>query len=151
MNPINPCLVPWWPDAVLQPLKENRWRVLPGFRNAESEPITGASVFYNSYERFTLTSGSLFRSVLPTLHATKAPVIDRYVYMWPFGVKPKDLATYQPHGAANWDKIPRKEMYLSLAPLRNCEPPPVMNVYVWTTAWNVLKVFGGRAGLLFTS
>ena len=152
----SPCLIPWWPDAVLQPLAENDWRILPAFRRADSEPVLGALVFYNSYERVEDTTGSLFRSVLPSLKATKAAVHDRYVYFWPFGegdaLRRGGLeGVYEPRGAANWDKLPRKEMFLTMANGRDCGTPPDLNIYVWSTGWNVLKVFGGRAGLLFTN
>jgi hypothetical protein len=149
----NPCRVPWWPDADLTPTASTDWRILPAFRKADSEPIAGAAVFYNSYERFEIKGAALFRTLLPTKVATKVAVHDRYVYMWPFGygygVDREDV--YRPAGAANWDKIPRKEMYLSMAAGRGCSQHPNMNVYVWTTNWNVLKVFGGRAGLLFST
>jgi hypothetical protein len=151
LNWINPCTIPWWPDAELTPKAENDWRVLPAFRTANSEPITGAAVFYNSYERFELKGAALFRSLLPTLRAKKAAVHDRYVYMWPFGFAEERDDVMKPAGAANWDKIPRKEMYLSMAEGVACGERPNMNVYVWTTNWNVLKVFGGRAGLLFSN
>jgi hypothetical protein len=47
-------------------------------------------------------------------------------------------------------------MFFTMAPSRECDSvygysPPDMTVYVWTTNWNVLKVYGGRAGLLYTS
>ncbi len=148
---VNPCTVPWWPDAELTPLAANDWRVLPAFRTADSEPITGAAVYYNSYERFEIKGPALFRALLPTQKATKAAVHDRYVYMWPFGYGAEREDVYRPAGVANWDKIPRKEMYISMADGPACTQHPNMNVYVWTTNWNILKVFGGRAGLLFSN
>ena len=147
----NPCFVPWWPDADLTPTAANGWQVLPAFRTVDSEPIVGASVFYNSYERFEIKGPALFRTLLPTKAATKVAVHNRYVYMWPFGMGPEREDVYRPAGAANWDKIPRKEMYLSMASGPACTQHPNMNIYVWTTNWNVLKVFGGRAGLLFST
>lgn len=147
----NPCRIPWWPDADLTPTVANDWRVLPAFRDADSEPIRGAAVFYNSYERFEIEGPALFRTLLPTKAATKVAVHNRYVYMWPFGYGQDREDIYQPAGAANWDKIPRKEMYISMAAGRACTQHPNMNVYVWTTNWNVLKVFGGRAGMLFSN
>ncbi len=150
-NPPSPCLIPWWPDAVLTPTASNTWQILPAFRTSESEPIVGASLYYNSYERFSLQGAALFRSVLPSQVATKAAVHDRFVYMWPFGERRERQDVYQPAGETNWDKLPRKEMFLQMAAGPACSTPPNLNVYVWTTTWNVLKVFGGRAGLLFTN
>jgi hypothetical protein len=149
---INPCTIPWWPNAELTPTAANDWRVLPAFRDANSEPIVGAAVFYNSYERFELEGPALFRSLLPTQKAEKAAVHNRYVYMWSFGNQSTNREDiFRPTGAANWDKIPRKEMYISLAPGPACTQHPNLNIYVWTTNYNVLKVFGGRAGLLFSN
>lgn len=156
VNPPNPTAIPWWPDAVLQPEAANDWKILPAFRNADSEPITGASLYYNSYERFVLTGGSLFRSLIPTQKATKAAVHDRYVYMWSFGMEEPRRDMFEPRGAANWDKLPRKEMFFTMSSSRECDSlngyaPPDMTLYIWTTNWNVLKVYGGRAGLLYTN
>jgi hypothetical protein len=149
---VNPCTIPWWPDAELTPMASNNWRVLPAFRTVDSEPIVGAAVFYNSYERFEIKGAALFRALLPIKHATKTAVHDRYVYMWPFGAAVQEREdVYRPTGAANWDKLPRKEMYLSMAAGPACTQHPNMNVYVWTTNWNILKVFGGRAGMLFSN
>jgi hypothetical protein len=154
LNPANPCLVPWWPDADLTPTAANGWRILPAFRSAASEPIQGASLFYGSLERFQLTGAAVFRSLLPSRVAKKAAVHNRYVYMWPFGAGEsaiEDEDVFRPTGVANWDKIPRKEMFLTMSAGADCSSPPNMNVFVWTTNWNILKVFGGRAGLLFSS
>lgn len=156
VNPFNPTTIPWWPDAVLQPNPVNDWKILPAFRDADSEPITAVSLYYNSYERFLLTGGSLFRSVIPTQKATKAAVHNRYIYMWSFGMEETRRDMFEPRGAANWDKLPRKEMFFTMAPSRDCSSadgytPPDMMIYVWTTNWNILKVYGGRAGLLYTN
>jgi hypothetical protein len=149
-NPENPTQIPWWPNAVLQPTVTNRWRILPAFRDARSEPMLGASLLYNSYERFEQDGApSLFRALIPTQKATKAAVHDRYVYQWHFGLPITASDLFEPRGVANWDKIPRKEMRFTMAAERGCAKPPAMTVYIWTTSWNILKVFGGRAALLF--
>lgn len=151
-NPVNPTTLPWWPNAELQPTVTNRWRILPAFRDARSEPMVGATLLYNSYERFEFKGmPSLFRALIPTQKATKSAVHDRYVYQWHFGLPMAGARgdVYEPRGAANWDKIPRREMYFTLAPERGCAAPPDMTAYIWTTSWNMLKVFGGRAGMLF--
>jgi hypothetical protein len=90
------------------------------------------------------------------MHAVKASVHDRYVYMWPFGVHEAETqdarrTLFEPQGLANWDKIPRKEFYITMANEQGCGVPPKMNVYAWTTVWNVFKVYGGRGGFLFTN
>lgn len=159
LGPVNPCSVPWWPDAVLTPSVSNKWSLLPAFRTADSEPMSNVALFYNSYERFIHEGPSLFRTLLPTVHATKAPLFDRYVYMWPFGYGEgqrvsavnREGDAYAPRGETNWDKIPRKEMFFTMTTERNCGTRPNMNLYVWTTVWNVFKIYAGRGGMLFTN
>ena len=149
-------VAPWWPDAQLTLTSENDWLVLPAFRNAFSEPLAGATLLYSGEERFDQDGGSFFRTLVPSLHYKKAAVHDRYVYAWSFGLRPSLQGdetlvgeAYAPRGAANWDLIPKKELYLRLNSARGGGTPPTMNAYVWTTTWNVMKVFGGRAGMLF--
>jgi len=72
------------------------------------------------------------------------------VYAYHFGQKEERLR-YEPSGAANWDKIPRKEIFLTLNRGRSNTATPNMNIYVYTTIWNVFKVFGGRGGMLFSN
>ena len=154
---VNAVKEPWWPDAIL-PLSETRdYKVLPGFRNAFSEPLSGATLLYGNQERFDLDGPSMFRAFIPSLHYRKGPAINRYIYAYSFGIKnsmrgyeDKMFGTpYSPKGVANWDKLPKRELYLRLAYGRNNTTPPNLNIYTYTTSFNVLKVFGGRAGLLF--
>jgi hypothetical protein len=148
----NPCLTPWFPDASLVPSPDKAWCIRPGFQTSYSEPLEGATLMYNSYERCVHEGGSFYRGIVPAMHYTKPAVINRYIYAYSFGVRPEGGAfAYEPTGVANWDKIPRKEMYLRLANGRRGTSPPNMNIYMYITIWNVFKVFGGRGGMLFTN
>ena len=149
-GPANPCLTPWWPDAQLIPTKANNWQIVPAFQSSYSEPLAGATLLYNSYERFVQEGGSYFRGIVPAMSYVKPAVHNRYIYAYHFGQKEERLK-YGPSGVANWDKIPRKELYLTLNRGRLCSTPPNMNIYVYTTIWNVFKVFGGRGGMLFSN
>ena len=148
--PVNPCTIPWWPNAILLPDQANNWQIQPGFYNAYSEPLAGAALHYNSYERFVHEGGSFFRSVIPSQYFVKEACIDRYIYAYAFGHK-NDRLEYEPKGAANWDKIARKELYLTLNNARGGGPPPNLNVYAYVTIWNIFKVYGGRGGMLFSN
>ena len=141
-------LLPWWPDAQIVPTAAQRWQIVPAFAGSASEPVAGAMLFYNSYERFIHEGGSFFRGLVPALYYTKSAVHNRYVYAYSFGVR---AAATDPQGAANWDKIARKELYVTMARGRGGVTPPAMNLYVYVTVWNVFKVYGGRGSLLFTS
>jgi hypothetical protein len=140
-QPLNPCLVPWWPDVVL-PSAETQWILKPAFQTAYSEAFESASLLYSSYERFQ-HDGAFFRSVVPSLFYAKSALYDRYIYAYSFGQKATDNI---PRGAANWDKIAKKELYITLK-----TGSPNLNLYVYVTIWNIFKVYGGRGSMLFTN
>lgn len=146
----NPTQIPWWPDAIFQPVPVEAWQLQPAFRKAYSEPLQAAALHYNSYERFVHEGGSFFRSIIPAQYFTKSAMLDRYIYAYAFGLKNKPRE-YEPKGAANWDKIQRKELYITLNSSRGGGVPPNMNIYVYITSWNIFKVYGGRGGLLFSN
>jgi len=146
----NICNIPWWSDAQLEPSEDTHWAVVPAFQNAYSEPLHGATLLYNSYERYIHEGGSFFRSVIPALYYEKTAIRNRYIYAYNFGQRGERLK-YGATGAANWDKIPRKELFLTLNRGRGGIAPPNMNLYIYTTIWNVFKVFGGRGGMLFSN
>jgi Major capsid protein N-terminus/Large eukaryotic DNA virus major capsid protein len=148
--PPNPTSIPWWPDAILLPTQENDWQLQPGFINSYSEPLAGAALHYNSYERFVHEGGSFFRSIIPSQYFVKEAAINRYIYAYAFGQK-NDRLEYTPKGTANWDKIARKELYLTLNKSRGGGAPPNLNVYAYVTIWNIFKVYGGRGGMLFSN
>lgn len=145
----NPSSIPWWPDAYLLPTEQQNWHIVPAFRQSYSEPIQATTLMYNSYERFVHDGGSFFRSYVPLNSYEKSAVHDRYVYAYSFGQK-VTRGEYGPSGTANWDKIPRKELYVTMSKGRS-GPPPNMNLYVYVTIWNVFKVYGGRGGMLFSN
>jgi len=145
-----PSVTPWWPDATPIPLEENKWQIIPAFREAYSEPIESATLLYNGIERFVHEGASVFRGVIPALQYVKAPVYNRYIYVYNFG-NVEEVRRSVPQGMANWDKIQRKDMYITMNRGRSRTPPPNMNVYAYVTIWNVFKVFGGRGGMLFTN
>lgn len=146
----NPCLIPWWSDAQPVPSAETGWQVVPAFQQSYSEPIQGATLLYNGIERFVHEGASFFRGLIPALKYVKSAIYNRYVYAYSFGMKEERLL-YEVKGAANWDKIKRKELFINLNRGRNLTAPPNLNLYVYITVWNIFKVYGGRGGMLFTS
>jgi hypothetical protein len=142
---------PWWPDAILKEDGQSK----PAFRNAYSEPIQGARLTLSNITRFAhLESPSMFRSLIPILHYRKAPLFNRYIYAYPFGLAPgasddQELGSCaNPRGYSNWDKLPKKELHLTMNPDSN-KNYPNMNIYVYVTIYNVFRVFGGRGVMLF--
>jgi hypothetical protein len=148
--PETPCTTPWWPDASIVPSPAANWQIIPAFQQAYSEPLEGASLYYSGIERFVQEGGSFFRGVVPARSYVKSAVYNRYVYAYSFELKP-ERGKYTPTGTANWDKIAKKELYLTFQRGRRNTAPPPYNVYMYYTIWNVFKVFGGRGGMLFTS
>jgi hypothetical protein len=146
----NPCQIPWWPDAQPIPSQATNWQVVPAFQQSYSEPIQGASLLYNNIDRFVHDGASYFRGLVPALSYVKSAIYNRYVYAYNFGQKEERLL-YEVKGAANWDKIQRKELYVTMNRGINFTSPPNMNLMVYITVWNVFKVFGGRGGMLFTN
>ena len=146
----NPCLVPWWPDAIQVPSAATNWQIVPAFQQSYSEPIIGASLYYNGIERVSMEGGSYYRGLVPAQSYVKSAIYNRYVYAYHFGMKEERLM-YEVKGAANWDKIQRKELYITMNKGVNLTDPPNMNLYVYVTLWNVFKVYGGRGGMLFTN
>ena len=124
------------------------------FQYAFSEPLADVALYYNGTQRFKHTTPALFRTLLPLLHYRKAPHFWRYIYVYPFSHGPgcwddKELGNpYQPKGLANFDKLSRKEITFTMQPDRFGKYP-LLHLYLWTTTWNVLRIYGGRAAMLF--
>lgn len=142
---------PWWPDAILTQDGQSK----PAFRNAYSEPIQGVQFTLSNIMRFNhQESPSLFRSLIPLLHYRKAPLYNRYIYVYPFGLAPgasddKELGSCaNPRGYSNWDKLPKKELHLFMNPDSN-KNYPNMNIYAYVTIYNIFRVYGGRGVMLF--
>ena len=146
----SPCSIPWWPDAQPVPTAANNWQSVPGFQTSYSEPLEGATLLYNAYDRFVHEGASYFRGLVPAQYYTKSALYNRYVYAYSFGLR-GDSTTSEPTGAANWDKLGRKEFYITLNNSRLGAAPPNLNIYVYATIWNVFKVFGGRGAMLFSN
>jgi len=143
--------IPWWPDAVVTTSDQAK----PAFRTAYSEPIRGAQLSFSNLIRFQHNqSPSLFRSLLPILHYRKAPLFNRYLYVYPFGLAPgasddSSLGpSYNPRGTSNFDKLPKKELQITMNPDIYGNQFN-LNVYSYITFWNVFRVFGGRGVMLF--
>ena len=143
--------IPWWPDAILTTSDQAQ----PGFRTAYSEPIRGAKLSFGNVTRFEhLNSPSLFRSILPILHYRKAPLFNRYIYVYPFSLAPgasddKSLGpSYNPRGFSNFDKLPKKELQIEMIPDRTGSFLD-LTLYAYVTIYNVFRVFGGRGVMLF--
>lgn len=145
--------MPWWPDAV--GLREDRpsFTLRPAYALSDSEPLAGYALEYQgSLVRFRTEGGALFRSVVPSQEMRKAPWHHRYYYHFPMGIHNGSTPISQPFGEANLDKIPTRELVLRFrnpyGTLTNLETKRCV-VYAYAECYNMLRVYGGRAGLLF--
>lgn len=122
-----PSEIPWWPDVRAPDWDYGDGYLRPGFSDRRSDPIAAATLWYRGTRRFEHEGPSFFRSLLPALNCRRTPLIDRYVYRYDFGFWPTgglaealDLTRDEVRGFANWDKIPNKELALTMN-LEDCE------------------------------
>ena len=140
----------WWPNA--QGLTSQQPGFLePAFALSDSEPLSGVGLLYQgSLVRLRTQTPALFRSILPSWEQKKSPWVNRYLYNWSFGLYNGYTPWSRPKGEANLDKITRRELVLEFNSSRNSYSTyPNYVVYVWAATYNILRVYGGRAGLMF--
>jgi hypothetical protein len=114
--------VPWWPNARLPDWDYGDGYIRPGFADRRSDPVTAATLWIRGKRRFELEGPSFFRSLIPALGCRRCPLIDRYIYRYDFGFWPTGgleealhLPQDQVRGFANWDRLPQKELELTLS------------------------------------
>jgi len=144
---------PWWPDA--QGLYGNAPSLFlrAGFQLSDSEPLIGYELDYEgSLVRFRTQGPALFRSILPSYEQQKTPWVNRYYYNFPMGIQNGFTPFSRPQGEANLDKIVNRDLVLQIRPVRGNTGGVVVDryvVYVYAETYNILRVYGGRAGLMF--
>jgi hypothetical protein len=142
----------WWPDA--HGLNTQSYQELvPAFSERDSEPFASVSLIYEGkLSRYSSSSPSVFRSLISSYEQRKSPWVNRYMYNMTFGFQnglyPPSVVT----GEANLDKIEKLELQVQMQPFKGSQNPtnvPRYLIYVFAETYNVLRVYGGRAGLLF--
>lgn len=140
----------WWPDARGLGTKNP---LIPAYSVLDSEPISSISLIYEgSLVRYATDMPALFRSILPGMEQRKTPWHNKYYYHIPFGTQNDQYGITNGTGHANLDKIRRVELDLTFKPFRGSLQPtdvPQYTLYVWAETYGLLRVYGGRAGLLF--
>jgi hypothetical protein len=113
--------IPWWPDAVIPDWDYGDGYVRPAFADRLSEPFTAATLWTRGLRRFEHEGLSLLRSLAPALGCRRTPLIDRYIYRYDFGFWPTggladalNRKMDEVRGFSNWDRLPNKELVLSL-------------------------------------
>ena len=114
--------IPWWPDARIPNWDYGDGYVRPAFELRRSDPIQGMALNTRGVARFDHDGPSLFRSLIPALGCRRTPLVDRYIYRYDFGFWPTGglaetaaLPADEVRGAANWDRLPQKELVVRMA------------------------------------
>jgi hypothetical protein len=142
----------WWPDA--QGLSTKSFaRLIPAYSTLDSEPISSLSLVYEGFlVRYATDMPALFRSILPGMEQRKTPWHNKYLYHIPFGTQHEQFGITNAMGHANLDKIQRVELNMTFKPFRGSlrvTDVPSYTIYCWAETYGLLRVYGGRAGLLF--
>ena len=145
-------IAPWWPDASgLNPL--NFEYLIPAFSTRQSEPLESIQFVYeNKLIRYSNIAPQIFRSLLPAIVQKKTPWVNAYYYNLPFGMEHGIMPTSVCMGEANLDKVEKVELRLQMKPYLGSLDPnnvPRYIVYCFAETYNIFRIYGGRAGLLF--
>ena len=144
---------PWWPDALGLYADKPAGFLRPAFALSNSEPVAGYEVNYQgSIVRFRTEGPALFRSIIPSREQRKSPWVNRYYYNFPLGIQNGFTPFSKPQGEANLDKITNRDLVLQFRPPYGNIVGLNVNrftVYTYAETYNVLRVYGGRAGLMF--
>lgn len=133
---------PWWPDC--QGLNLYPGDLSSGFSTRGSEPFNLIEFIYEgSYVRTSTENCALYRSILPSIEERKSPWHNRYMYCLPFGVNAGHVSPSIVMGEANMNRIMKKELRLGFTNNQR------LWLYSWAETYNVLKIYGGRAAVLF--
>ena len=146
-------VAPWWPDASGLEARYFTGDYIPAFTTRESDPILEIVLLYEGrLVRYGTQSSATFRTIQPTLNQRKTPWVNKYYYTLSFGVLSGFLPPSLPSGEANLDKIRRIDLQLTFNALRGCvqgTAVPRYYIYIWAETYNILRIYGGRAALMF--
>jgi hypothetical protein len=140
---------PWWPDAVGLSASQPALYLRPAFALSDSEPLLGYELSYQgSLVRYRTEAPSLFRSILPSYEQRKSPWVNRYYYNLPLAIQNGFTPFTRPLSEGNLDKVTQKDLVLAFRDNQGVYPR--LTVYCYTETYNILRVYGGRAALLFS-
>jgi hypothetical protein len=115
--------------------------------------IATAKLQLDGYDRFQDRDAPYFRLVQPYEHHTFTPV-ERYIYCYSLALNPEQI---QPSGSLNASRIDSVNWQIVMNPLLSVPEGTVDSVSrgpctirIYAVNYNVLRVVGGYAGVLFT-
>jgi hypothetical protein len=147
-----PQQTPWWPNA--SPINPRVYtELVPAYADRLSEPLNSIEFVYEGkLFRYATNAPSLFRSLLPSLELRKSPWVHKYYYNLPFAIQSGHMPPSLPYGEANLDKIVNINLRLGLHPFAGvpvASAVPRYLVYIFAETYNIFRVYGGRAGMMF--
>lgn len=102
--------------------------------------LASAALLINGGQRFAPRYGIYFNQVQPYQHFPRGPAVGIYVYS--FAVKP---AEFQPSGSMNFSRIDNATFQYTFT------TNSAINVFVFATNTNVLRVMNGMAGIAYSN
>ena len=142
----------WWPDAT--GLDAQFYTIpKPGFSTRNSEPIRWLALNYaETLNRYSTENVALFRTLLPSLEQRKAPWINRYYYNIPLASQNGFTPFSAPVGQANLDKVLRLNLSLGFHGKTGLITDDAADRYwvrTFAETYNILRIYGGRATMMF--
>ena len=118
------------------------------YSSGEPEEINGDTIEDGKLEiegkdRFREREAKYFRIIQPYQYHTRVP--KNYIYVYSFAYRPED---HQPTGTCNFSKIDNATLHLTL---NDCVVQKETQIIIYATNYNVLKIEGGIAGILYTN
>ena len=101
-------------------------------------PITNALLQLNGHDRFSVQSGRFFDSVQPHTHHTSSKT---GINVYSFALNPEE---HQPSGTCNFSRIDN-------ATLTVTTKATAVEMYVYATSYNVLRIMSGMGGLAYSN
>ena len=130
-------------------------------------PLEQAKIILNGHDRFSSRVGKYFHNVVPYERHTTTPA--KFIYNYSFALRPED---HQPSGTCNFSRIDNAQLSATLintgntAPNYNSSSVPTnpwsgacgqaanansVNLNVWGTNYNVLRIMSGMGGLAYSN
>ena len=112
----------------------------------------------NGHDRFAPRPGNYFRYVQPYQHHSRVP--ESQIYNYSFSLRPEE---HQPSGTCNFSRIDNAQLQYSLQPMilpadaekglspNNETYAPNLNLMMFATNYNVLRVMSGMGGLAYSN
>ena len=116
------------------------------FDFSNGEPIPGdtidyAKILFEGNDRFRGREPFYFRVVQPYQYHTRVP--RNFIYIYSFGFKPEQ---HQPTGTCNFSRLDNASLELRL---NDCVIQKNTQLNIYATNYNVLRIEGGIAGVIY--